>query len=217
MASLNECSSLTMGILHRHYYLVHNTFSIHFISKWMQWHRFKRASSSCWEKSICFSAGLHNLICSFLSCSFMNNSSTPIASVLCVSPYACVCCMRGGNALSEEPLPQLRDLQLCCRASLYRCRWKSRGLCMCVCVIWHWRYALALSKVLPLFSNATKSSRERHIQIMNTNTIALGRSHKQSQKTINNWSRNYILTYDNRNNQVGWRTKVVVGVKAKRV
>jgi len=87
----------------------------------------------CCEKSICFSTGLHNLICSFLSCSFMNNSSTPIASVLCVSPYACVCCMCGGNALSEEPLPQLRDLQLCCRASRYRCRWKSRGLCMCVC------------------------------------------------------------------------------------
>lgn len=43
-----------------------------------------------------------------------------------------VCCVRGGNALSEEPLPQLRDLQLCCRASRYRCRWKSRGLSVCV-------------------------------------------------------------------------------------
>ncbi len=183
----------------------------------MQWHRFKRASSSCWEKSICFSTGLHNLICSFLSCSFMNNSSTPIASVLCVSPYACVCVVCVEETLClRSPCPNL-ETSNCAAEHLGIAADESLEACVCVCVIWHWRYALALSKVLPLFSNATKSSRERHIQITNTNTIALGRSHKQSQKTINNWSRNYILTYDNRNNQVGWRTRVVVGVKAKRV
>lgn len=155
-----------------------------------------------------FQAGLHNLICSVLSYSSMNNSSTPIASVICVSPCLCVCviCVKETLRL-RSPCPNL-ETSNCAAEHLCIATDESREASICVCVIWHWRYTVALSEVLSLLSNATESSRERHIQIMNTNTIALGRSHKHSQTTINNWSHNYILTYDNRHNHVGWRVGV---------